>query len=392
MKKRVFALLLVLVLAASCFTACGSKDKKKVSSKSSYEDMYELLDTMSQVKSGTYEMSYDIDLGSMGIVSLSLTGKKDDKNNAAVSVAIDANVEGQKLNADVDDIFILKDGMAYINLAGAADAVSGIAGVEVTELIGDMELGYFGIPVPKMNIDEKVTKEYLGIGLDFLKAVLSDVDIKGEKKEFSFTLDDAESIKSIINSLADYVESDAADVLDKMSPTDVYDEDFDIGGYINDLIDYFYDDAVEVAEALGLDSAEIDEYVDQIKEMDFDELLADQIPEDKSYLDLMLEELNLDDADEAMTKYADSIRELADEMDEAEAEDFEVKTVVKATDDGFKASADITGKNPDDGSDITMSVSCKIVEEEVKIVAPKDQVKLGDFADIIGELAGDVIE
>lgn len=277
MKKRFFALFLILALALTGLTACGSKDKDKDKNKAkNYKDVYEIIEAVAEMKKGTATISFDADLGGMGFAKLTLTVKNDGKNNSAISVAVDGDMDGTKISAELEDAMIVKDNTAYINFGGAIKSMLSIPGAEVPEeakkQLDDMKLGFFAVPLPDVDYS-KFTSSFDNVTdmfTAFLKNALKDAKVSGEDNEFTIAFKDAAAYKGVVNAVADFVEKDAMKLMNDKSNVEAI-KTIDLNAYAKKVIDFYYDDAVEVAKVFDIDKSMIDSLADEVKKMDLNQ-------------------------------------------------------------------------------------------------------------------------
>ena len=386
MKKKVLSVLLILALVITCFTGCGDKDTDKKKKKSeNYDDVYELIGSLGDLEKGNVSVAFDFDLGSEGVVKMTMNSKRDGKGGCALGISFDADVEETKMSGDLEDLVVVKSDMAYINLAAIVDFVANVANVaapnqvDVKEFLGDTKLGYFAIPLPDIDdsVIEKFTDNSIESFVKFLEDAFEDSKVEGEDNEFSIAFEDVDSYKTLFNAMADYLEAESDNLVKR--GTSFSADDFDLDAYAKKLIDYYYDDAVELASAFGIEKAQIDAVVDQVKEMDLNAELKKAM-EDPS-ADIPTE----DELKEELESMISDVRSLADEISEEEIEDFDASCTVKYDDGGYKFKGAIEGKGED--SDKKISFTIKIDEEDCKVSAPSDITKLGDFKDIVETLA-----
>lgn len=377
MKKRFFALFLILALALTSLTACGSKDKDKSKNKAkSYKDIYEIIEEVANMKKGTATISIDADLGSAGFAKITFTVKNDGKNNGTISVGVDGDMNGTKLSTELEDAMIVKDNTAYFNVGGAMKAALSVPGAEMPEevkkQIDDLKLGFFAFPLPDVDYSKFTSnfEDVTDIFISFLKNALKDAKVSGEDNEFTIAFKDAAAYKGVVSALADFVEKDALKLMNDKSNAEAI-KTVDLNAYAKKVIDFYYDDVVELAKVFDVDKAMIDSLVDEVKKMDLNQ-----------YRDQAAEMVTADTISEADVKeMADEIRKANDEITDEAIKDFTTKATVKATDSGFKFSASVSGKNGKE-EDCKITVSLKVSEDVDKIVAPSDVTRLRDFSAI----------
>lgn len=385
MKKKLVALFLVLVLALTCFTACGDKDKDEKKKAKTYDDVYEMLGAMSEFQKGTATMSCDIDMGQRGNAKLTLTLVTDGKGNCKVSGAVDMDTEEVKLNAEVDDLVIIYDKMLYINLGGILKAATSYE-PEIGEMLGDLKLSYFAVPLPD-DLDTSKTTEVIQDSMElftkFLKKGLKDAKVDGEDNEFSIALKDAAAYRTFFGEAANFMEGDIADYCAKKMET-VQTSSIDMNAYVQKLINYYYNDIVELAGALNVEKTQIDSVLDELKQMDLNEKIGEAAS------GVLGSEMDADTIKEEMKKAADQLRTSMEKVSDEDFEKYETKVTVKTTDSGFKLKASFEG-TADEGNSLKADVTIKISEEFDKISAPGEITRLGDFKDLVKQLGGLII-
>lgn len=381
MKKRIFALFLILVFALSCFTACGDKDDdnsdKKKKAKS-YDDVYEMIEDMGTFEKGTVTMSMDADLGEKGTAKMTAKIVSDGKNNYAIGITLDVDSVKEQFNIDIDDFMIVKDAMAYINLGGLVKALTAVE-PQVGEMLSGVKLGYFAIPLPDEFNQKKSTevmKETVELCTKFLKRGFKDAKVKGEKDEFTITFDNPDAYRTLLNELADFIEDDFQDYVDK-NMDDFTSNDIDYNAYVKKLIDYYYDDIVVLADAFGADKATIDQAIAEIKKMDLNEQVG-------GYLN---SELDMDDLYKELKDAAKEIRRAADNVSDEDFEKVESKITLKSTDSGFTARVSVDGIEVE-GTEAKVTIEIKVSDSVGKISKPGDITKLRDFKDLIAQFGG----
>lgn len=382
MKKKLVALFMVLVLAIGCLTACGDKDKDEKKKTKNYDDVYEMLGAMADFTKGTATMSCDLDMGQKGNAKLTVTLVNDGKGNYKVSAAIDMDTEEAKVNADVDDLLIVYDKMLYINLGGILKAATSYE-PEIGEMFTDIKLAYFAVPLPD-DLDTSKTSEAIGklmtVFTKFLKKGLKDAKVGGEDNEFTIELKDAAAYRTFFAEAADFVENDVADMC-AQGMEDIKSSSVDMNAYIEKLINYYYNDIVELAGAFGAEKADIDSFIDELKNKDATEEIGDLAS------GFLGGEMDADSIKEEMKKAADEMRASMEKVTDEELEAYQTKITVKTTDSGFKLKASIEGTSKE-GDSMKADVTIKISEEFDKISAPSDLTRLSDFKDLISQFAG----
>ena len=382
MKKKVLSVLLILALVITCFTGCGDKDEKKKKKSKNYDDVYEMIGSLSDLEKGNVSVAFDFDLGSEGVVKMTINSRRDGKGGCALGLSVDADVEDTKFSGDIDDVIIVKDGIAYINLAGIVDVVAKIASenqVDVKEFLGDVKLGYFAIPLPDVDdsVIEKFTDSSIDDFVDFLENAFEDAKVDGEDNEFSVDFKDADSFKTVFNAMADYLEDQTDNIVERSTSFSA--DDLDLDAYAKKLVDYYYDDVVELASAFGIEKSQIDAIVDQIEDLDLNAELKKAL-EDPS-ADIPSEEEIRKEVESMISE----VRNLADEISDEDLEDFDISCTFKADESGYKFKGDIEGKGED--SDKKISFTVKIDEDDCKVSAPSNITKLSDLSDLAESLA-----
>lgn len=392
MKKKVLAVLLVLAMAISCLTACGDKDKDKKNKKKaeSFETVYDLIDALSKVEKGNVSMAVDVNLGEAGHLKATISSKNDGKESGAIGLAIDFDDgENTKVVADMDDLVIIKDGMAYINLGAAADALDSIPGETVSQMLGDMKLAYFALPLP--DVDFSKMKEGKTISMDscvkFLKKAFADADVDGDDNDFTVKFKDAESYKTVLTATADFLEEQTDEIVKQVEKAaeGVGSVDVDLNAYADKLIDYYYDDAVELCSAAGIDKEEVDAMIKSLKE-ELKELDIKSIAEDK--IDI-IEAFDEEDFRKSMKSAADTLRKGVDEITDESMEGIDTEMNFMYDEGVYKIKGEMNIETKDDAGKISFTI--KLDEDDYKVSAPSDLTRLKDFkglAELLGASLG----
>ena len=379
MKKKLTALLLVLVMVMTCFVACGDKDKKKdkETKKSSYKDIYEMLEDIGKINKGTVSIAADFDLGQTGNGKISLTVGTDGKGNATLGASIKADVKDAKIDFSVDDLMVVKDKMMYLNLGGIVKAVASIE-PDAAKMLGDIELDYFAVPLPddlETKTVDSVKNDGMKLVVDFLKKALADAKISGEGTEFTVEFPDVKSYQTVLNTLADYLEKDVLDTV-KNSTKDSDLKNIDLNKYVEKLINYYYDDIVELAGALEMDKAQVDELIAEIKKQDMSELVESEAG------DLV----DTEEIEAKLKEAAAEVRKLATELTEDDVKGMDIKLNVKSVDGGFKIKGTMVASK--DGKEAKIDATIRISEDVPTISAPSKITKLRDFKPLISMFMG----
>lgn len=382
MKKKIVALLMILVLGLTCLTACGDKDdekdsgKKKKSAKS-YESVYDIVDEIQKFEKGTVILTLDADAGEDGHVNATINSVTDGKGNIKLGISADVNTKGQKLNLSADDVVIIKDKMAYINLEELVKVAGLAGGAEITEMFANMKLGYFAVPLP----DDLDYSEILGIfgqfaegSSDFLKGALKDAEVTGEKGDFSIKFTNAQSYKTFLNATADYVEKKAPDVEKAISNNSL--DKIDMNAYVKKLLDYYGEDINILAQAMGVDQAQVNAMLDEIKKQDLNAKIKEELEGEIG---------NVDELKESLAEAIGEIRKSADKLTDEQLKDQQLEMTVKATDSGFKIKGNALLK--EDGKEVKADYSIRISDDVSSISAPSKITKLRDFKDLLSSLA-----
>ena len=379
MKKKLTALLLVLVMVMTCFVACGDKDKKKdkETKKSSYKDIYEMLEDIGKINKGTVSIAADFDLGQTGNGKISLTVGTDGKGNATLGASIKADVKDAKIDFSVDDLMVVKDKMMYLNLGGIMKAVASIE-PDAAKMLGDIELDYFAVPLPddlETKTVDSVKNDGMKLVVDFLKKALADAKISGEDTEFTVEFPDVKSYQTVLNTLADYLEKDVLDTV-KNSTKDSDLKNIDLNKYVEKLINYYYDDIVEIAGALEMDKAQVDELIAEIKKQDMSELVESEAG------DLV----DTEEIEAKLREAAAEVRKLATELTEDDVKGMDIKLNVKSVDGGFKIKGTMVASK--DGKEAKIDATIRISEDVPTISVPSKITKLRDFKPLISMFMG----
>ncbi|MBO4697743.1 MAG: hypothetical protein J5643_10790 [Lachnospiraceae bacterium] len=382
MKKRMIALLMILVLGLSCLTACGDKDddekKGKKKSAKSYETVYDVVDAMQEFKKGTVILTIDADAGEDGIIKGTINAVCDGKGNFKLGIAADVNTKDQKFSVSADDILIVKDKMAYINLGAILKAADMIAGEGISEMFADMKLGYFAIPLPD-DLDtaaafDTVNTTVSGTG-DFLRAALKDAEVKGEDGDFTVKFTNAQSYKTFIGATADYIEKKTPELTKAVNTEDL--KKIDLNAYVKKLLDYYGEDINILAGAIGIEQAQVDALIEQIKAQDLNAALAGAVDEKLGNTDALKSELA-----EAVTE----LRKTAEQITDEQVKDQQLEFNVKVTDAGYKIKGNAVLK--ENNKEVKIDYSVRISEDVSSISAPSDITRLRDFKDLVASLGG----
>lgn len=382
MKKRMIAMLMILVLGLSCLTACGDKDddekKGKKKSAKSYETVYDVVDAMQEFKKGTVILTVDADAGESGNIKGTFNLVTDGKGNFKFGIAADVNTKDQKFNISADDVLIIKDKMAYLNLGALLKAVDMIAGESISEMFADMKLGYFAIPLPDdldtANAVNTVSGTVSGTG-DFLKAALKDAEVTGEDGDFKIKFTNAQSYKTFINATADYIEKNSSEIAKSVNTDDL--KKIDLNAYVKKLLDYYGEDINILAAAVGIEQAQVDALIAEITKQDLNAALAGAVDDKLGNTDAMKSELA-----EAVTE----LRKTAEELTDEQVQNMQLECSVKVTDAGYKIKGNAVIK--ENNKEVKVDYSLRISEDVSSISAPSDITRLRDFKDLLAGLGG----
>lgn len=378
MKKKITALLLVLVMVMTCFVACGDKDKKdEEKKKSSYKDIYEMLEDIGKVDKGTVTLSADFDLGQEGNGKITVTLGTDGKGNASIGASVKADVKDAKLDFAVDDLMVVKDKFMYLNLGGILKAVSGIE-PDAAKMLGDIELDYFAIPLPddlETKTVDSVKNDGMKLVVDFLKKALADAKISGEDTDFTVEFTSVKSYQTVLNTLADYLEKDVLDTV-KNSTKDSDLKNIDLNKYVEKLINYYYDDVVELAGALEMSKEDVDKMIEEIKKEDLNQALESEAGEI----------VDLEEIEGKLKEAAAQIREEANNLTEEDIKGIDLKFNVKSVDGGFKLKGTMVASK--DGKEAKIDATVRISGDVPTISAPSKITRLRDFKPLISMLLG----
>lgn len=382
MKKRIVALFMIMILGLTCLTACGDKDdekdsgKKKKSAKS-YESVYDIVDALQKFEKGTVILTIDADAGEQGHVNGTINAITDGKGNFKIGISADVNTKDQKMNMSADDVIIIKDKMAYINLAEIIKVAGAAGGAEVADMFANMNLGYFAVPLPDdLDITElmSVITGFADGSSDFLKAALKDAEVTGEKGDFSIKFTNAQSYKTFLSATADYMEKKTPDIEKAINNNSL--DKIDLNAYVKKLLDYYGEDINILASAAGVEQAQIDALINEIKSQDLNAAVKDELEGEIG---------NADEIKGSLTEAIGKIRKAAEDLTDEQMKDQNLEMTVKATDTGFKIKG--TALLKDDGNEVKADYSIRISDDVSSISAPSNITKLRDFKDVLASLA-----
>ncbi|MBQ6104657.1 MAG: hypothetical protein IJL03_01785 [Lachnospiraceae bacterium] len=381
MKKKFIALFMILVLGLTCFTACGDKDEDKKSDKKksakSYETVYDIADEIQKFKKGTVVMTLDADAGESGIVKGTVNAVCDGKGNYKIGIAADFNTKDLKINVSADDVIIIKDKMAYINLGEILKVADAAAGQSISDMFANMKLGYFAIPLP----DDFDTEDAMNVittftsgSTDFLKKALKDAEVTGEKGDFTIKFTNAQAYKTFIGATADYVDEKTPELTKSFSAENL--SKIDLNAYVKKLLDYYGEDINILAGAFGLEQAQVDALLQQVKALDLNSKAKDALND----------EFDVNELASSVKKATDEIRKKSESITDEQIKDSSLELTVKATDTGFKIKGNALVKV--DGREVRGDYSIRLSDDVSSISAPSDITRLRDFKDILQNLGG----
>ncbi|MDO4317482.1 MAG: hypothetical protein Q4C48_04655 [Lachnospiraceae bacterium] len=378
MKKRLFSLLLVLCMVMSLFVACGEKkddddkDKDGNGTAAKTESVGDVVEQMGNFKKGSFEMGMDIALTgeTSQKVTASLFGKVDGQN-ASLGMTLKGTVEGVAMDFSVDELLIVADGIAYINLGGVVDIAKALD-EEVAALFDGVDLKWFALPLP----DEYTQSTTGTISADAQKAVMDffkDLVATGKQDGMKVTFSQASELQAAMEVIAVFLETKAESILNEaMSASS--DATIDLNAYAQKLIDYYYDDLVEAAESMQMTKDDVDELLNQLKAEDLN-----------SYIEDADTEVELPDSAE-LAQTAAEIRKAKESITDEDLAGGSVTIEGSQKGSTYRVSASVI--NTDEESAGTVSVYYEVSEESVSVSAPKDVNSLTDLVEILINFAG----
>ncbi len=371
MKKRIFSLILVLCMVMCLFAGCGSKDKKKGSSDKDDKGpdtntAQGTVEKMASIKDGTFEMGMKAEGGGMDL-EYTITGKVAGQN-CALGLKVKGKVQGQDINLDLGELLVVVDKTAYIDLNAIKKAVADNAaiadeeGKQIADLLKDTQLGWFKLPLPDdMKANNTVSEETRKSTEKLLKDILS----KGKEDGTTVTFDEAEQLKGALEVVAVFFETDMSKILKEA--TKVNTSSIDMNKYVQKILDVYYDEMVEAADSLGMDKAQLDAYVDQIKSQNLNELMKDAM-DGAGAAELP------DDTD--LASMASEIRKVADAIKEMPGS---IKLATSANGDTYRVSANIDLE--EDGKTVKGDIWYQVTEGGANISVPSNVMKLKEIVD-----------
>ncbi len=368
MKKRLFSLLLVLCMVMSLFVACGDKkDKDKDEDKASKaESVSDVIESVNGFKKGSFEMGMKMSFEntSMPNLTASFMGKVDG-NNASLGLKVNGNVQGVALDFSVDEVIVVADGIAYINLGAIADIAEKVAGTDLSSLLGDTELKWFALPLPdEYNTTATVSEDAQKAAMDFLKDLIA----TGKEDGMKVTFSEAEQMKSALEVVAVFLETKAPSLMTETAGSNAT---IDLNAYVAKLIEYYYDDLVTAAESLEMSKDDVDAMIAQIKAEDLNQYLDEvetEVPDSAEFAQMAAE-----------------VRKAKDSITDEGMKGGNLTVEASAKGSTYRISASVVNEGAEDAGEI--SLYYEVSEDSVSVSAPKDLNTLSDLAAILINLS-----
>ena len=150
----------------------------------------------------------------------------------------------------------------------------------------------------------------------------------------------------------------------------------DLNAYVKKLLDYYGEDINILASAAGVEQAQIDALINEIKSQDLNAAVKDELEGEIG---------NADEIKGSLTEAIGKIRKAAEDLTDEQMKDQNLEMTVKATDTGFKIKGMALLK--DDGNEVKADYSIRISDDVSSISAPSNITKLRDFKDVLASLA-----
>lgn len=364
MKKKLFSLLLVLCMVMSLFVACGDKkdDDKDKDKASKAESVSDVIESVNGFKKGSFEMGMKMSFEntSMPNLTASFTGKVDG-NNASLGMKINGNVEGVALDFSVDEVIVVADGIAYINLGAIADIAEKVAGTELSSLLGDTELKWFALPLPdEYNTTTSVSADAQKAATDFL----NDLIATGKEDGMKVTFSEAEQMKAALEVIAVFLETKAPSLVTEAAGSNTT---IDLNAYVTKLIDYYYDDLVTAAESMQMSKDDVDTLIAQIKAEDLNQYLDEvetEVPDSAEFAQMAAE-----------------VRKAKDSVTDEGMKGGRLTVEASAKGSTYRIAASVVNEGDEDAGEV--SLYYEVSEESVSVSAPKDLNTLSELAAIL---------
>lgn len=375
MKKRLFSLLLVLCMVMSLFVACGEKkdddDKDADGKTTKAESASEVVEAMSGFKKGSFEMGVDMALTAQSQnLKASVFGKVDGQN-ASVGLTMKGSVEGQELDFTVDEMFIVADGIAYINLGAIVDLVKSVD-ADTAAMFDGLDLKWFALPLPDeytKTSNGTISAEAQKAAMDFLKDLIA----TGKQDGMKVTFSQASELQAAMEVVAVFLETKAESILNEVMSASS-NTTIDLNAYAQKLIDYYYDDLVEAAESMQMTKDDVDALLEQVKAQDLNQ-----------YIESAGNEVEIPDSAE-LAQMAAEIREAKESITDEDMTGGSISIEASQKGSTYRVEASVVNTDGDDAG--TVSMYYELSEESVSVSAPKDVNSLTDLVAIIMGLAG----
>lgn len=326
----------------------GEGDKKDDEGGSSAADIYEALAKASEYDKGTYEwdMSASADVDGESVdMSLAMDGVIDG-TNMTMGLVFDMENAGETLSLDADELIIVVDGMAYINLDAALKAISDV----------DTEMGCYGLPLPEVEAADAT--EMTGYMEGALKALFTKVEAEQDGDTFTVKLETAEEYVEGIKALVAYLDENKDDINAAVKASA---DGIDYKAYLIELVEYASEDIMGVCELMGspITQDEIDALIDSINEGEITESDVDLF-ENFDEVVTQVEELTVEDMEEFL-----ETTDLVTELSVTAGDDFSYEFSLV----GEKDNADV----------ISVEMSYVITSDDsASVEAPENETTLTD--------------
>lgn len=371
MKKRLFSLLLVLCMVMSLFVACGDKkddddDEDKASKGedkvTKVESVSDVIESVNGFKKGSFEMGMKMSFENTSMPNLTATFMgKVDGNNASLGLKVNGNVQGTALDFSVDEVIVVADGIAYINLGAIVDIAEKVATTDLGSLLGDTELKWFALPLPdEYNTAATVSEDAQKAAADFLNDLIAAGKEDGMKVSFS----EAEQLKAALEVIAVFLETKAPSLMTEVASSNTT---IDLNAYVTKLIDYYYDDLVTAAESLEMSKDDVDTLIAQIKAEDLNKYLDEvetEVPDSAEFAQMAAE-----------------VRKAKDSVPDEGMKDGSLTVEASAKGDTYRIVASVVNEGGEDAGEV--SLYYEVSKESVSVSAPKDLNTLSELAAIL---------
>lgn len=405
LKKKLLAMLLVLMMAFTCLTACGDDEDKdddknieesgdknndgqddgkddgqddgqddgKDDEKTGYKDIYEVLAAGCELKAGTVNVVMDMNMdGTEGkqVAKMEYTVETNGKDAAKLGIVMSMDQDGVAMEFDLPELLIVVDKVMYINLGAVVDVVENM-GMDLSMYVGDAEFSWFAIPLPD-DMPETVAVEGLeDSAVALVKAMLAGAESTVDGDTHTVAIKDAAGVKTAMGALADFIEKDAQGMLESYMGV-ASDVQFDLNAYVEKLANFYRADLVAIFEAMEMPDAEtsVDAMIEGLLETDYNTVWDE------------MEGTGVEDMGIDFAETAAEIRSAMEEVtDEEMPENFVASISASLKDKTLTVSGELSGK--DEEVDLTAKFEATWAEKDVTVSAPADQCYLRDYSDLI---------